>query len=59
MRDAAPGELERDLQNEFLDIILTESGRLLSMIGEMLDVSRMEAGRGLHLSLAPCSSPPP
>ncbi|NLB96592.1 MAG: GAF domain-containing protein [Armatimonadetes bacterium] len=57
MRDAAPGELDRDLQNEFLDIILTESGRLLSMIGEMLDVSRMEAGRGLHLSLAPVDIP--
>jgi PAS domain S-box-containing protein len=37
-------------QQEFLDIIEQESNRLLVMINDLLDVSRMEAGRPLRMN---------
>jgi signal transduction histidine kinase len=41
--------LPREEQNEFLGIIEQESNRLVVMINDLLDISRMEAGRALAM----------
>jgi PAS domain S-box-containing protein len=41
-----------EVQDEYLGIIQQESNRLLVMINDLLDVSRMEAGRALSLHYA-------
>ncbi len=46
------GALEEDERSEFLGIIEQESNRLLVMINDLLDVTRMEAGRPLPLNPA-------
>jgi signal transduction histidine kinase len=45
--------LSEDIKQEFYEAIEAESDRLLDMINELLDVSRLEAGRSLSLALRP------
>jgi PAS domain S-box-containing protein len=47
------GRISMDDQKEFLGIIEQESNRLLVMINDLLDVSRMEAGRPLSMNPVP------
>jgi signal transduction histidine kinase len=49
--------LSAEDQEEFLGIIEQESNRLLMMINDLLDMSRMEAGRALSLSFTPVDLP--
>jgi len=51
LRDPAAGVNEEE-QGEFLGIIEQESNRLLVMINDLLDMSRMEAGRPLPVNYA-------
>jgi len=44
-----PGKLDEEERAEFLGIIEQESNRLLVMINDLLDISRMEAGRTLSV----------
>ena len=48
---------DANLLHEALDIICNESDRILGMINEMLDVSRMESGRSLDLFREPVEMP--
>lgn len=50
-------DLPVEMREEFCGIIASECDRLLSMVNEMLDVSRMEAGRELNLTLSPVDVP--
>ncbi|MBI3945100.1 MAG: GAF domain-containing protein [Armatimonadetes bacterium] len=45
------------MREEFCGIMVGECRRLLSLVNEVLDVSRMEAGRGLDLVLGPVDVP--
>ncbi len=47
------GRIPAEDQKEFLGIIEQESNRLLVMINDLLDVSRMEAGRPLSMNPVP------
>jgi signal transduction histidine kinase len=42
-----------EMRQEFYESIEADADRLLDMIGELLDVSRLEAGRPLRLALKP------
>jgi two-component system phosphate regulon sensor histidine kinase PhoR len=44
------GHFDADARREFLEIIGTECHRLLTMINELLDASRIEAGRPLPMN---------
>jgi len=57
LHSAGAAGLPDEMQHESCEIILSECDRLLAMINEMLDVSRMEAGRGLDLALGPVDVP--
>jgi len=47
-----PGSFDQEEVSEFYEIIHNECVRLLGMINELLDVSRLEAGRPLPVSIA-------
>jgi two-component system phosphate regulon sensor histidine kinase PhoR len=51
--DDAEGYYDRDTQAEFYQIIDQECDRLVRLINDLLNVSRIEAGRALELSLKP------
>ncbi|NIM04791.1 MAG: GAF domain-containing protein [Armatimonadetes bacterium] len=51
MLDDSEGYYERDMQREFLGIIDSECDRLVRLISDLLNVSRIESGRSLELSL--------
>jgi signal transduction histidine kinase len=46
-------DLDRATREEFYETIEADADRLLDMIGELLDISRLEAGRALVLTLQP------
>jgi signal transduction histidine kinase len=50
--------LSPEVQQEFYEAIEADSDRLLDMINELLDVSRLEAGRPLSLILKPLAIRP-
>jgi len=50
LRADAEGHFDAETRAEFLEIIETECHRLLSMINELLDASRIEAGRALPMN---------
>ena len=52
------GTLDEELRQEFHEAIEADSDRLLDMINELLDVSRLEAGRPLTLALKPVAIRP-
>ena len=47
--------LPEEVKQEFYEAIEADSDRLLDMINELLDVSRLEAGRALSLAVKPLS----
>lgn len=49
--EGAAGEIN-DTQKEFLEIVQENSDRLVSLINDLLDISRMESGR-VHLRIQP------
>ncbi len=49
--EGAAGEIN-DTQREFLEIVQENSDRLVSLINDLLDISRMESGR-VHLRIQP------
>jgi len=49
--DGSAGEIS-EVQREFLDIVKENSDRLVELINEMLDISRIESGR-VHLKVEP------
>lgn len=49
--DGEAGEIN-DIQREFLQIVQENSDRLVSLINDMLDISRIESGR-VHLKIEP------
>jgi len=51
--DDADGYYDRDTQVEFYQIIDQECDRLVRLINDLLNVSRIEAGRALDLNLKP------
>jgi DNA-binding response OmpR family regulator len=51
--DGDAGEIN-DIQREFLGIVKENSDRLVELINEMLDISRIESGR-VHLKVEPMS----
>lgn len=51
------GYYDRDTQREFYTIIDTECDRLTRLISDLLNVSRIEAGRALELNLKPVNLP--
>jgi signal transduction histidine kinase/CheY-like chemotaxis protein len=51
--DGDAGEIN-DIQREFLGIVKENSDRLVELINEMLDISRIESGR-VHLKIEPMS----
>ena len=51
--DDADGYYDRDTQAEFYQIIDQECDRLVRLINDLLNVSRIEAGRALDLNLKP------
>jgi len=57
LRYDVDGHFGADARSEFLEIIETECQRLLAMINELLDASRIEAGRALVLNWAEVSIP--
>ena len=44
IRDAG-GELPRDMENSFLDIIITETDRMTHIVQDLLTLSRLDSGR--------------
>jgi signal transduction histidine kinase len=57
LRYDVDGQFDAAARGEFLEIIETECHRLLSMINELLDASRIEAGRALALNWAEVDIP--
>jgi PAS domain S-box-containing protein len=57
LRHDVDGNFDAAARAEFLGIIETECQRLLAMINELLDASRIEAGRALSMNWAPVSIP--
>jgi len=57
LRYDVDGTFDADARTEFLGIIETECQRLLSMINELLDASRIEAGRALTMNWGQVSIP--
>ncbi len=53
----ADGYYDRETQREFYTIIDTECDRLTRLIGDLLNVSRIEAGRALDLNPKPIQIP--
>lgn len=53
--DGEAGEIN-DIQREFLQIVQENSDRLVELINDLLDISRMESGR-VHLKLEPLELP--
>jgi len=51
--DGSAGEIN-EMQREFLGIVQENSNRLVELINEMLDISRIESGR-VHLRIEPLS----
>ncbi len=49
--DGDAGEIN-DMQKEFLEIVQENSNRLVSLINDLLDISRIESGR-VHLKIEP------
>ena len=49
--DGSAGDIN-EMQREFLDIVKENSDRLVELINEMLDISRIESGR-VHLKIEP------
>jgi signal transduction histidine kinase len=52
------GTIPAEVRDEFYEGIEADSDRLLDMINELLDVSRLEAGRSLTLALKPVEMRP-
>jgi two-component system phosphate regulon sensor histidine kinase PhoR len=50
---AGEGSFDWETQAEFLDIVDTEAERLGQMIDDLLNVARLQNGRGLHFGFAP------
>lgn len=50
--------LDEEVVHEFYEMIEADSDRLLDMINELLDVSRLEAGRPLTLAIKPVALRP-
>jgi len=57
LRSDTGGHFDAETREEFLEIIEGECQRLLAMINELLDASRIEAGRALSLNLGEVSIP--
>lgn len=57
MLDDTNGYYDRQMQHEFLEIIDSECDRLVRLISDLLNVSRIESGRSLDLSLKPINLP--
>ena len=57
LRYDTAGHFDQDTRAEFLEIIETECQRLLTMINELLDASRIEAGRALAMNWGQVSIP--
>ena len=57
MLDDEAGYYDRDMQREFLEIIDSECDRLVRLISDLLNVSRIESGRTLELLLKPVNLP--
>jgi PAS domain S-box-containing protein len=57
LRYDVDGHFDQDARAEFLEIIEGECQRLLTMINELLDASRIEAGRALALNWGQVSIP--
>jgi len=53
--DGEAGEIN-EVQREFLEIVQENSDRLVSLINDMLDISRIESGR-IHLKVEPIEIP--
>jgi signal transduction histidine kinase/DNA-binding response OmpR family regulator len=53
--DGEAGEIN-EIQREFLEIVQENSDRLVSLINDMLDISRIESGR-VHLRIEPLEVP--
>lgn len=53
--DGEAGEIN-DIQKEFLEIVQENSDRLVSLINDLLDISRIESGR-VHLKIEPLEIP--
>jgi signal transduction histidine kinase len=49
------GKLDSATRNEFYDIIEAETSRMLGLINDLLDSSRLEAGKPITLALRPVS----
>ena len=58
LSNCPPGSFDDETVSEFYEIIHSECVRLLGMINELLDVSRLEAGRPLPVSIAEVDVPP-
>lgn len=52
------GAIAEDLRKEFYETIEAESDRMLNLINQMLDVSRLESGRALTLNRQPIQIKP-
>ncbi|MGC8667478.1 MAG: ATP-binding protein [Chthonomonadales bacterium] len=51
----ADGKLDAQTRNEFYDIIEAETTRMLGLINDLLDSSRLEAGKPITLAVRPVS----
>lgn len=57
MLDDTNGYYDREMQREFMGIIDSECDRLVRLISDLLNVSRIESGRSLELVLKPVNLP--
>jgi two-component system phosphate regulon sensor histidine kinase PhoR len=57
LRGEAGDRFDEATKDEFLSIIQQECNRLVVMINDLLDISRMEAGRPLSMNLRPVELP--
>jgi len=57
LRDDTEGHFDQESRQEFLGIIYGECQRLLTMVNELLDSSRLEAGRPLPMNWSQVSLP--
>jgi len=57
LQEDTAGQFDEPTRQEFLGIIYQECQRLLAMINELLDASRLEAGRPLLMNWAPVDLP--